>query len=436
MMHHSLCRLLAAATLLILLLYLFPLSGALADETGVVNAKVVLRKSASQDSQTLQTLPEGEEVSVLSLDGGWYRVRYGIFTGYIMKKFVSVSVNSQIASQDKIDALGSPPGALYIGDEGPDVKKLQDALKILGYYTLRSDGIYGNGTTTAVALYQQDKGLEADGIAGLYTIRSLFGSCAKSVDITVSGRDSGEQEDTDSSSSNKAVSTKNVVSSFSEIGSVPGASREGDSGSDVVKLQQALCLLGYYTAEIDGDYGEATKDAVTRFQTNRGMNADGIAGASTVRVLFSGTDVSASSSSANSKYETQVLDWFKDKVNSVIPRNAEFIIKDVRTGRKFSAVRWSGVYHLDAEPASSEDTEVVKSICGGIWSWSRRPILILYNGKVYAASMNCMPHGTSTIDNDFDGHFCIHFKNSKTHETCVVDQAHQEAVAVAANAVW
>lgn len=94
-----------------------------------------------------------------------------------------------------------------------------------------------------------------------------------------------------------------------------------------------------------------------------------------------------------------------------------FTIKGVKTGKTFEAVRWSGYNHLDAEPRTSEDTATMKAIYGGSWSWSRRAILILYNGHVYAASMNGMPHGTSTINNDFSGHFCIHFLNSRTHET-------------------
>ena len=58
----------------------------------------------------------------------------------------------------------------------------------------------------------------------------------------------------------------------------------------------------------------------------------------------------------------------------------------------------------------------MKSIYGGSWSWDRRAILVKYDGHVYAASMNGMPHEDDTIsDNDFDGHFCIHFTGSKTH---------------------
>ena len=86
---------------------------------------------------------------------------------------------------------------------------------------------------------------------------------------------------------------------------------------------------------------------------------------------------------------------------------------------------------------SHEDTEILKAVYGGSWSWRRRPILILYNGHVYAASMNGMPHGTATIGgNNFDGHFCIHFKNSKTHETNRVDSEHQNAVNRASRATW
>ena len=130
-------RLFSIIMLFVMLLSITPLSSALAADSGVTNAKVVMRKTASKTSLALQTLPAGETVSVLQLTDGWYRVRYGNYTGYIMEKYIDLSNDSLIANQDKISALGSAPGALYIGDEGSDVKKLQNALKILGYYTLR-----------------------------------------------------------------------------------------------------------------------------------------------------------------------------------------------------------------------------------------------------------------------------------------------------------
>ncbi len=415
-----------------------------AKDTGTTNAKVNLRKSASQSSKALQSLDPGEEVDLLGTSGSWYKVRYGKYTGYIMKKYVDVKSGSSIANASKIEALGTPPGAMRIGDRNSDVKKLQQALEILGYYNDRIDGIYGEGTTKAVSAYQKDKGLKADGIAGRTTVKKIFGSCnATSMNAALNGNSQSSQTANNSSSSSPNTSKYNTVDSIAQIGSAPSPTREGNSGTNVVKLQQALECLGYYKGAIDGAYGKDTVAAVKKFQTKRGMKADGIAGNATIRVLFgsvaSGNSSTSSTSSGNGskKYKTETLDWFKDNVSSIIPKNARFTIKDVATGKTFEAVRWAGYNHLDAEPRTAEDAKIMKSIYGGSWSWRRRAILILYNGHVYAASMNGMPHGTDPISgNGFGGHFCIHFKNSKTHGTKKVDSDHQNAVNRASKATW
>lgn len=411
---------------------------AFAEDQGTTNAKVVLRKSASKEARALQTVPKGEDVTILSTSGSWYKVRYGNFTGYMMQQYVdrakssASSSGSSSTAAERIKALGSAPGMMRVGDENSDVKKLQQALNILGYYDGKIDGVYGSGTTAAVEAYQKAHRLEPDGYAGTDTVTSIFGSCGKT-SLTTQPEPGSAQ----SSSAVKSESKYPTVSSISEIGSAPATTREGDSGNNVVKLQQALECLGYYSGAIDGVYGEGTVAAVKKFQRKRNMKDDGIAGSSTIRVIF-GTTASAGSSSTGSQksIKTEVPDWFEDNVTSVIPKNARFTIKDVKTGKTFEAVRWSGVNHLDAEPRTAEDTATMKSIFGGSWSWSRRAILIKYNGHVYAASMNGMPHGTTTISNGFDGHFCIHFKNSKTHGTKRVDEDHQNAVTNASKAVW
>ena len=63
--------------------------------------------------------------------------------------------------------------------------------------------------------------------------------------------------------------------------------RTGMMGQNVTDLQSRLYTLGYYTAEIDGQYGAATKEAVIAFQRRNGLDADGIVGAETRSVLFS-----------------------------------------------------------------------------------------------------------------------------------------------------
>lgn len=425
---HKASKQLLCVLLAFLLVSMLLPAASLAESTGYTNAKVVLRKSHDKDSKALQTLPEGEEVSILGTNGSWYKVRYGSYTGYIMQKYIS---KSSTVSAKKIAALGSAPGIMRIGDENSDVSKLQKALEILGYYDGKIDGKYGDGTAAAVKAYQKDQGLEADGYAGEMTVRSIFGKCSSRTLTTQP--EPGSTKAASSSSSSKYK----TVSSISDIGSAPAKSEEGDSGYDVVKLQQALECLGYYKGNIDGVYGADTVAAVKRFQAKRGMKEDGVAGASTIRVLFgSVAATSGATSSGSSGYVTEVLDWYADKVTNVIPKNARFTVKDVATGKTFEMKRWSGGDHMDAEPCSDEDTATLKAIYGGSWSWRRRAILIKYNGHVYAASMNGMPHGTSTISNDFEGHLCIHFKNSKTHGSDKVDPDHQNAIEKASKATW
>lgn len=57
--------------------------------------------------------------------------------------------------------------------------------------------------------------------------------------------------------------------------------KEGSTGPDVIRLQDALKQLNYYSGAIDGNFGPITKEAVIEFQKDRGLTADGIVGENT-----------------------------------------------------------------------------------------------------------------------------------------------------------
>ncbi|MEG0767009.1 MAG: peptidoglycan-binding protein [Clostridia bacterium] len=240
-------------------------------------------------------------------------------------------------------------------------------------------------------------------------------------------------------SKSAGASSEPMPKSIAAIGDAPKSTREGDSGSNVKKLQQALKLKGFYSGTCDGVYGTGTMGAVKAFQKSRKLTADGIAGNATIKYLFGATaetsEAGSGSKSAKS-YKTEKPEWFKDG-ESLIQKGTVFYVKDVRTGIVFRVKRWSGYNHMDCEPYTAEDTALMKKAFGGAWTWNRRPLLILCNNRVFASSMNGMPHGTQTIaNNNFEGHFCIHFAGSKTHGTQVVDSDHQAAVNEAAKATW
>jgi peptidoglycan hydrolase-like protein with peptidoglycan-binding domain len=60
-----------------------------------------------------------------------------------------------------------------------------------------------------------------------------------------------------------------------------GILREGDSGADVKQLQTQLTDAGYPCGTIDGLFGAKTKSALSKFQTDNGLVADGIYGPNT-----------------------------------------------------------------------------------------------------------------------------------------------------------
>jgi peptidoglycan hydrolase-like protein with peptidoglycan-binding domain len=75
--------------------------------------------------------------------------------------------------------------------------------------------------------------------------------------------------------------------------------KEGLNGYDVWVLQLNLNALGYNTGGADGYFGAKTKGAVTQFQSNGNLEADGIAGIRTQQSI-----ALVSASPAQNKYKT------------------------------------------------------------------------------------------------------------------------------------
>ncbi len=412
----------AAVLVIVLLISMIPEAMA-ASYTGTINSdKVFFRKKASTSATYYGYLNRGTKVTVTGVQGDFYKVTYNNNSGYVMKKFVTLSAaatkalngsssstsTSKYANVTTIAKLGDPPDYTQKGSTGDSVEKLQQALKIKKYFNGTVDGKFGDLTVAAVKAYQKAMGLTQTGKADYATIKKLFG---KVLYTTVANDPK-----------------MNGITKISQI-SVPATSKKGDSGKNVLALQQALKIKGYYKPAIDSKYGDQTVAAVKAFQKAKGLAQDGIAGNSTIKALFG-------KKAANYTYTTERLDWFSKGVY-LFTGTCVYTVKDVNTGKMFKARRRFGTNHLDSEPLTAEDTAIMKSIYGGSWSWNRRAILVLYNGHVYAASMNGMPHGTESItNNNFDGHFCIHFYKSRTHETDTVDSAHQNCEARAMKATW
>ncbi len=209
----------------------------------------------------------------------------------------------------------------------------------------------------------------------------------------------------------------------------------GSTGSTVTYIQTALTALEYYDRQITGHYGRYTKDAVRAFQRDNNLTADGVCGATTlaaIRKAYSG------SSSATTTYNATVykLDWSYMKSNATalgIARGASIKLTDLTTGKSLNIHVQSTGNHIDAEPLTSADTTTLCEIYGvstpNAISYKRRPMMITTSAGQFLCSIYGQPHGAQDITNNgYEGQFCLHFVNSKTHGTNRVDGDHQNAI--------
>lgn len=209
----------------------------------------------------------------------------------------------------------------------------------------------------------------------------------------------------------------------------------GSTGSTVTYIQTALTALEYYDRQITGHYGRYTKDAVRAFQRDHNLTADGVCGATTLAAIqkaYSG------SSSATTTYNATVykLDWSYMKSNATalgIARGASIKLTDLTTGKSLNVHVQSTGNHIDAEPLTSADTTTLCEIYGvstpNAISYKRRPMMITTSAGQFLCSIYGQPHGAQDITNNgYEGQFCLHFVNSKTHGTNRVDGDHQNAI--------
>ena len=127
------------------------------------------------------------------------------------------------------------------------------------------------------------------------------------------------------------------------------------------------------------------------------------------------------------------MDWWDSEIRTIFPIGKVVKITDVETGIAWQVKRSGGTNHADVQPLTAEDTAAMYKVYGGKWAWTRRAVFVTIDGVNYAASINGMPHGSGSItDNNFDGHHCIHFTNSRTHGTNKKDADHQEMIKKAA----
>lgn len=128
------------------------------------------------------------------------------------------------------------------------------------------------------------------------------------------------------------------------------------------------------------------------------------------------------------KDQVVVMDWY-DGGSSVLDRGDYATLYHCNTGITIRVKRMGGTNHADLEPATAEDTAKLLKISGGQFDWDSEAVILYSEGKYVACAINTMPHGDQTIsDNNYEGQFCLHMVNSRTHGSDTVNSCHQKAI--------
>ena len=217
--------------------------------------------------------------------------------------------------------------------------------------------------------------------------------------------------------------------------------KKGSTGSAVRNLVDELIRQGYYRGTSTSSYTTQVEEAVKAFQRVKNLYADGIANSATQHALFGTVPVGYGDTSDLSMtlYPAEKIDWYNGGIQELIPRGSDFKVYDVKTGIVWWAHRWAGGKHADIETKTAADTARLCQIYGVSDAsqinskdhWQRRPCLITVGSRTFACSLYGVPHneeGDTIPDNNMVGQICLHFTNSRTHDSDRVDTYHQEAI--------
>lgn len=351
-----------------------------------------LYKKNKASSQVLAALTAGEAVELVAAKGKWAKVEYKGKNGYIKK-------------------------ALLGDQDGEAQEEQEDNWRTL--YAQAQLKLYKAQKTSAKVLCKipQGAGVKVISLSGKwakaeYEGKSGFVLKAKLGEDSAPGQSIAPGEETPQQAPYETL-------------------KPGDSGEAVKKLQKRLKALEWFYGDIGGNYKTLTTQAVKDFQEAVGLKATGVADSDTQRALYDSDapknviDSNGTPASGRSKE----MDWWTSGIQDIFARGKSATVTDVETGLTWQVIRSGGTNHADVQPKTARDTALMKKAYGGVWSWNRRAIWVSIGGNKYAASMNGMPHGSGSIkDNNFDGHHCIHFTNSRTHGSNAVCALHQAAI--------
>jgi len=189
-----------------------------------------------------------------------------------------------------------PEGKVKQGTKGNDARLVQERLIQLGYLAEKADGVFGTKSVKALKAFQTKNGLKADGVAGSGTNAVLFSHLAIAADYVAAPA---------------PIATPNATAAVTPVPSYAPITkdnvvviRQGMTGAAVLRLQQRLTQLGYYSSVQDGVCKADDVAAIRAFQRMNSLTVDGVAGYDTQVALYAATAIMDNGQMAGGVVET------------------------------------------------------------------------------------------------------------------------------------
>jgi len=221
-----------------------------------------------------------------------------------------------------------------------------------------------------------------------------------------------------------------------------------ETGDLVAMIQLRLRELDYFYFKPTGKFQTMTRNAVIEFQKNqtpqdgKAVIADGTVGEQSMGLLFSAQAVRApipqnvkipigDRANGQQKQTGDLVKW--SDVKGQLSVGQSYALTDFNTGAAFNMTYAGGDQHAEMECTDANDTAAMKTVFGGVFNYSKRPMLITVGGRLIACSLQGAPHGEDSVArNDMTGHACLYFDGSKSHVGSLPDVEHISNVYTAA----
>ncbi|GGB42807.1 peptidoglycan-binding protein [Fictibacillus barbaricus] len=174
------------------------------------------------------------------------------------------------AAVEEVVKSASSTKVLKLNTTGKEVKKLQEDLKFLGFFTFyKTTDFYGTITTEAVRKFQMSQKLKATGVADAVTLQRI--------QQQVNAKKKPAPAKPVSKPAPKPTPKPTPAPKPTLPPKETALLKFGSKGAEVIKLQTRLKDLGFFTYPMITDYyGTVTEESVEKFQKAYGLPVTGI----------------------------------------------------------------------------------------------------------------------------------------------------------------